>query len=91
MREDYERQLKELEKKKDVERDDLKKTLEVKIRDLENLLRKERENMQGSAKEREEQLKREIEDWKKKLALKEKENEELLRQIKALQSEKIDL
>jgi hypothetical protein len=56
----------------------------MKIKELEELLRKERENLQGSAKEREEQLKREIEDWKKRLQAKEKENEELLRQIKAL-------
>jgi septal ring factor EnvC (AmiA/AmiB activator) len=63
----------------------------MKIKELEELLRKERENLQGSAKEREEQLKREIEDWKKRLQAKEKENEELLRQIKALEEDKAGL
>ncbi len=56
---------------KDTERNDLKNTLDARIRDLEDQLKKERENMEGSAKEREMALKKEIEEWKKKYGLKE--------------------
>lgn len=45
MEEDFERRLKELEKHKDDERDRLKSEMEAKIRDLEELLRKEKENL----------------------------------------------
>lgn len=38
--------------------------MESKINELEELLRKERENLEGNAKDREETLKREIENWK---------------------------
>lgn len=38
--------------------------MESKIKELEELLRKERENLEGNAKDREETLKREIENWK---------------------------
>lgn len=37
------------------------------IRELEEQLRLERENLEGNAKERELQLKAEVEEWKKKL------------------------
>lgn len=45
--------------------------MEAKIRDLEELLRRERENLEGNAKEREMQLKKELEEWKRKLQEKE--------------------
>jgi hypothetical protein len=51
--------------------------LDARIKDLEDQLKKERENMEGSAKERELALKKEIEDWKKKYGLKEQENDDL--------------
>lgn len=38
--------------------------MEQKIRDLEELLRREKENLEGNAKERELSLKREVEEWK---------------------------
>lgn len=44
--------------------------MDARIRDLEEQLRKERENMEGSAKEREMTLKKEIEEWKKKYGVK---------------------
>ena len=46
----------------------MKQEMEKKIKDLEDLLRRERENLEGNAKEREQQLKREVEEWKQKLA-----------------------
>ena len=69
----------------------LQTTLETRIRELEDTLKRERENLQGSALEREQALKKEIEEWKKKLSDKQKENDELSRQIKQLQDEKSDL
>jgi len=60
----------------------MKNTLDARIRDLEDQLKKERENMEGSAKEREAALKKEIEEWKKKFNGKESENEDLKSQIK---------
>jgi len=42
----------------------LKKKFEEMIRDLEEQLRKERENLEGNAKERELQLKAELESWR---------------------------
>ena len=51
--------------------------MDARIRDLEDQLKKERENMEGSAKEREMGLKKEIEEWKKKYGLKESENDDL--------------
>ena len=45
-----------------MERETLRGQLEARIRELEETLRRERANMEGSAKEREEQLRREIED-----------------------------
>jgi predicted nucleic acid-binding Zn-ribbon protein len=60
----------------------MKNTLDARIRDLEDQLKKERENMEGSAKEREAALKKEIEEWKKKFNAKESENEDLKSQIK---------
>lgn len=49
----------------------MSREFERRIKDLEDQLRKERENLEGNAKEREMQLKRDIEDWKKKLQAKE--------------------
>jgi hypothetical protein len=42
-----------LENRKNEEIDKLRREMELKIRDLEELLRKERENLEGNAKERE--------------------------------------
>ncbi len=42
----------------------MKKKFEEMIRDLEEQLRKERENLEGNAKERELQLKAELESWR---------------------------
>lgn len=45
LKESSERQLREMEAVKDLEISELKKAYEQKIRDLEELLRKERENL----------------------------------------------
>jgi len=55
----------------------MRKELEKRIKDLEDQLRKERENLEGNAKEREMQLKRDIEEWKRKLQAKEDECNQL--------------
>lgn len=40
--------------------------MENRIRDLEDQLRREKENLEGNAKERERQLMKELEEWKNK-------------------------
>lgn len=64
---------------------------EQRIRDLEEQLRKERENLEGNAKEREMQLKRDIEEWQAKFTAKERELQEARDQIQTLNSDKRDL
>jgi septal ring factor EnvC (AmiA/AmiB activator) len=58
---------------------------------LEETLKRERENLQGSALEREQALKREIEEWKKRVQEKQKENEDLAKLLKLVQEEKAGL
>jgi hypothetical protein len=55
--------------------------MERRIRDLEEQLRKEKENLEGNAKERERLLVKELEEWKQKYSQKERELDEAKRQI----------